>query len=714
MRCIISRSVGLVRGLFASFTLAAAAIISCTSGVDAQARFEDSRHVTASLVAETQKIVPGEPLRLALRQRIDPGWHTYWSNPGESGTATTIDWKLPDSFKAGPISWPAPVRFSYGPVVGYGYEREVLLPVTIDVPATLPSGGTVTFVAHTSWLACSETCIPEDAELSISLLVGTAPEADPRWVDAFASTLARIPVSNPFRTTVESVGDQFILRVATGDATRLRHVSFFPLDQGVIDDAARQLTVTSAEGLSLTLQRDKSSKPLPGILNGVLVFKDTAIEADGTTGAFVISAPIDSSAPAGFTGLGVVVALLLAFAGGIVLNLMPCVLPVLSIKVLALVQDAHAAPGEARAQGVAYTAGVLASFAIVAITLLALRAAGAEIGWGFQLQSPLFVTVLIYVLFAVGLNLSGAFSLGFALAGIGSNVASRRGYAGSFLTGALATVVATPCTAPFMASAIGFAITQPWYVSLAVFEVLGLGLAFPFLLVALYPGMRRFLTKPGIWMLRLKQFLAFPVYGTAVWLMFVLSHEAGEWVVGATLAGLVLIAFAAWLYDAAWSSQGRLRSFGIGLSAAAALGAFVLPYLMDLRAGQLGASQAGEKSGLWQPFSRARLDELRAAGMPVFVDFTAAWCITCKVNERIALSDPDVRKAFSDAGVAMLRADWTRQDSDITHEIEANGRAGVPLYLFYPRPTMIGETPPPIILPQVLTAGSILREVLGH
>jgi thiol:disulfide interchange protein DsbD len=393
---------------------------------------------------------------------------------------------------------------------------------------------------------------------------------------------------------------------------------------------------------------------------------------------------------------------------------MPCVLPVLSIKILALVEDAHAAPGEARAQGVAYTAGVLASFAMVAITLLALRSAGAEIGWGFQLQSPLFVTVLIYVLFAVGLNLSGAFSLGFALAGIGSNVASRRGYGSSFLTGALATVVATPCTAPFMASAIGFAITQPWYVSLAVFEVLGLGLAFPFLLVALCPGMRRFLPKPGIWMLRFKQFLAFPVYGTAVWLMFVLSHEAGEWVVSATLAGLVLIAFAAWLYDAASSSQGRLRTFGIGLSAAAALGAFMLSYLMNVGAGPSRASQAAEESDLWQPFNRARLDDLRAAGMPVFVDFTAAWCITCKVNERIALSDPDVRKAFSDAGVAMLRADWTRQDPDITHEIEANGRAGVPLYLFYPRPKMIGETPPPIILPQVLTTGSILHELRSH
>jgi thiol:disulfide interchange protein len=709
---VILRSVGLARGLFVGFTLVAASVTGWTSDVDARAELTGIHHVSASLVAETQEIVPGQPLRLALRQQIEPGWHTYWSNPGDSGSPTTIDWKLPTGFRAGSISWPAPTRFSYGPVLGYGYEREVLLPVTIDVPAIVSSDN-VTLVARTSWLACSETCIPEDAELHISLPVGTSREADPRWVEAFASTLARIPVSNPFRTTVATFGNELILRVATGDATHLRDVAFFPSDQGIIDDVARQPAVTSADGLSLTLQRDKS-KPPPAILNGVLVFKDTAVQADGATGAILISAHIDSSAPAGFTWLGVVVALLLAFAGGIVLNLMPCVLPVLSIKVLALVRDAHAAPGEARAQGVAYAAGVLASFATVAITLLALRATGAEIGWGFQLQSPLFVMVLIYVLVAVALNLSGAFSLGFGLAGIGGNLASRRGYLGSFFTGALATVVATPCTAPFMASAVGFAITQPWYVSIAVFETLGLGLAFPFLLVAFCPGMRRFLPKPGVWMLRLKQFLAFPVYGTAVWLIFVLSHEAGELAVCAALAGLVLIAFAAWLYDATWSSQGRLRTFGMSLSATAAFGAFALPYLIDIGSGPLRTSQAAKETDLWQPFSRTRLDALRMAGMPVFVDFTAAWCITCKVNERIALSDPGVRKAFSDAGVATLRADWTRQDPDISRELEANGRAGVPLYLFYPRPKMTGEWPEPIILPQILTAGSILSEVLGH
>jgi thiol:disulfide interchange protein DsbD len=698
----------LVGWAFAGLALAFAAM--GTSGAGAQAGSEQGHHVKASLVAETRSIVAGQPVRLALRQQIEPGWHTYWSNPGESGLPTTIDWRLPQGFRAGAISWPAPERFSFGPVVSYGYEREVLLPVTMDVPADVRSGTIVTLAAHASWLVCAETCIPEEAEITISLPVGATREADPQWAEAFATTLARTPAPNPFPTTVETIGDQFALHILTGDATHLRDVAFFPLDPGVIDDAAPQRVIANAEGLTVTLDRDTTSPPAAA-LNGVLAFKESAVEAASATRAILIGAPIDRPPAGAFAGLGILVALALAFAGGIVLNLMPCVLPILSIKVLALVQHSHVAPGLARNHGVAYTAGVLTSFAAVAAALMALRGAGAQIGWGFQLQSPLFVASIAYVLFAVGLNLSGVFSFGSRLAGVGADFTLRPGYAGSFFTGALATLVATPCTAPFMASAIGFAVTQPWYVSIAVFEALGLGLAFPYLLVAFNPGLRRFLPRPGIWMLRLKQFLAFPIYGTVIWLVFVLSAEAGEFAVSAVLAGLVMIAFAAWLYDATWSSEGRWRGWAVGLSTVAVLGAFALLGLVDGSDAPRAAQTAGANDPLWQPFSRARLDELRAEGTPVFIDFTAAWCITCKVNERIALSDAAVLRAFLDTGVAMLRADWTRQDPDITRELEANGRVGVPLYLFYPRPKLRGDRPSPVVLPQILTADSILREV---
>jgi thiol:disulfide interchange protein len=363
---------------------------------------------------------------------------------------------------------------------------------------------------------------------------------------------------------------------------------------------------------------------------------------------------------------------------------------------------------------VAYTAGVLVSFAAIAAALLGLRAAGTEIGWGFQLQSPLFVAAMIYVLFAVGLNLSGVFSFGERIAGVAGELSSRPHYFGSFLTGALATLVATPCTAPFMAAALGYAITQPWYRSFAIFEAVGLGLAFPYLAIALSPGLRRFLPKPGIWMLRLKQFLAFPIYGTAVWLSFVLAQEAGEFAATEALAGLVLIAFAVWLYEAARLSEHRWRRWSIGISAVPVIGALaLLPLTGPDRPPRPAAIE--EQAGLsWLPFSAGGIEELQAQGRPVFVDFTADWCITCKLNERVALADRAVVEAFTHNGVATLRADWTRQDPAITRMLEANGRAGVPLYLLYPKPGAEGERRPAIILPQILTAETILREIQAH
>jgi thiol:disulfide interchange protein/DsbC/DsbD-like thiol-disulfide interchange protein len=676
----------------------------------ARADPDSGRHVAASLVGETRNIVPGRPLHLALRQKIQPGWHTYWSNPGESGLPTTIDWSLPQGFRAGAIAWPTPARFNAGPVVGYGYTGEVLLPVRIEVPADLRPGTAVTLSAHASWLACSDICIPEDAELSISVPVGTVPDPDPTWAQAFAATRAHSPTPNPFLTTATSTNDELTLRVATGDASQLQDVIFFPADANVIDDGAPQSVVTDSAGLVLTLRQDKTKSP-PAALNGILVFHDRAANAGGAPGAILISAPIGSVAPDAHAGLGLMAALLLGLAGGIVLNLMPCVLPVLSIKLLGLVQHAQSAPREVRLQGLAYAAGVLVSFAMIASALIALRAAGAEIGWGFQLQSPIFVTLMIYLLFAVGLNLSGVFSIGSRMAGVGSDLALREGYAGAFFTGVLATLVATPCTAPFMATAIGYAITQPWYISLAVLEAIGLGLAIPYLVVAFSPPAQRLLPRPGIWMLRLKQILAFPVYGTAVWLMFVLSQQAGVSGTTAALAGLVLIAFAAWLYDAVCLSEGRWRHWGLGLSTLAVTSAVALLYLADAGARSPTSSSAATEGLDWQPFSQARFDALRGEGRPIFIDFTAAWCITCKINERIALADPAVVKAFADRGVAALKADWTRQDAGIKRLLEANGRAGVPLYLFYPKPAATGQRKPPIVLPQLLTVGSVLQEL---
>jgi thiol:disulfide interchange protein/DsbC/DsbD-like thiol-disulfide interchange protein len=703
----IAEMASIVR-LIARGALAVVSITMANSIACAQTNAPNGRHVEASIIAETRSIVPGQPLHLALRQEIQPGWHTYWSNPGDSGLPTTIDLTLPPGFKPGPIAWPTPQRFTSGPVVDYGYEREVILPVTIETPATLQVGVDISLKAHASWLVCSDTCIPEDAELTMSLPVRAVTATDPQWVDSFAASRARTPMPNPFPTKLSVTDDKLKLHVAMGDASQLRDVMFFPEDANVVDNDSPQVISRGPDGLNVTLVRD-TSKPTPSILNGVLAYRDIAAQAGGSPGAIAIAAPIEAVATSAHAGLELVGAILLAFAGGIVLNLMPCVLPVLAIKAFGLVQHGQASQREIRLQGLAYAAGVLISFALIAGTLIGFRAAGAEIGWGFQLQSPLFVAVMIYVLFAVGLNLSGAFAFGASLTGVGSDLSSLKGYAGSFFTGALATLVATPCTAPFMAAALGFAITQPWYASLAVFESVGFGLAFPYLLISFSPGARNLLPKPGIWMVRLKECLAFPVYGTAVWLIYVLSLESGAETAAAILAGIVLIAFTVWVYEVVRSSGGRSRGWGTGVAALSAVCAFAL---LLLATSKESAPRAADDAGLdWQDFSQASLDALRAEGKPIFVDVTAAWCITCKVNERVALADPSVRKKFSAEGVIPIKADWTREDPAITRMLEANGRAGVPLYLFYPKSRTSGERRPVVIFPQILTADAILEAI---
>jgi thiol:disulfide interchange protein/DsbC/DsbD-like thiol-disulfide interchange protein len=676
----------------------------------AQVSPAQAQHVAVSLVAETRNIVPGQLFHLALRQQIETGWHTYWSNPGDSGLPTEVAWTLPRDFNAGPIQWPQPKRIAYGPIVDYGYENEILLPIDIDVPATLAPGTNVVIAAHVSWLACSDTCIPEEAQLSMSVPVAANPEPDPHWGERFALVRARMPLPNPFPTTTLLNAETITLHIAMGDAKKLDEVMFFPEDRGVIDYDAPQLSVAGPAGLTLTLQRN-AIKPPPAVLRGLLAFRDSAAPSDIGSEAIAISSPIQPATTNVSSELAFAWALILAFAGGVLLNLMPCVLPVLSIKAFGLVQHAQSAPRAVRAQGIAYAVGVAASFAAIATVLLGVRAAGTEIGWGFQLQSPLFVAVMIYVMFAVGLNLSGVFSFGERVAGVAGDLSSRATYSGSFLTGALATLVATPCTAPFMAAALGYAITQPWYWSLAIFEAVGFGMALPYLAIAFSPGLRRFLPRPGAWMLALKQLLAFPIYGTGVWLTFVLAQESGDLAVTSVLAGLVFIALAAWLYESLRFSERWWRRWGIAGSAIAlACAIVVLPFADTDQPLHTAGTEA--KTGIdWTPFSASKLDDLQTRGRPVFVDFTADWCITCKLNERTALQDSTVIKAFASNEVAALRADWTRQDPMITRMLEANGRAGVPLYLFYPRPGSRGQRREVVVLPQLLTATTILHEI---
>ena len=673
----------------------------------AQVSAVGDQYVTATLVAKSRNAVPGQPLQLALRQQITSGWHTYWVNPGDAGLVTTVDWTLPPGFKADPIVWPTPVRFAYGPVIGYGYETEVLLPITIHVPASAQPGTDIVITANANWLACSDNCVPEEATLRLSLPVGTALEPDPRWADAFVSTAINTPAPSPFAVSATLSGDSIVVTVATGDATRLRDIEFFPSSADVIRNDASQAVVADSRGLTLTLQRDRSG-PIPAAINGVLAYRDLSADQKNTISAISIAAPL-RSASAPTTAFEFTVAIVLAIIGGLILNLMPCVLPILSIKVFGLVQHAHEGQAQARLHGLSYTAGVLSSFAIVSAALIGLRAAGTEIGWGFQLQSPLFVTSLIYVVFVVGLNLSGVFTVGAPSSGIGTRLAMQGGTAGSFFTGALATLVATPCTAPFMAAAMGYAITQPWYISFSVFQAVGLGLALPYLTFAFSPALQRWLPKPGVWMVRLKEFLAFPMYATAVWLVYVLSQQVDAHGIAAALSGLVLITFGVWLWEAMRSSPWRLVR--VGVPAVSFVAAAMIALMTVDETASRSESSTSSQDARWQPYSQKRLDELRTEGRAVFVDFTAAWCITCKVNERVVLDNSAVRQALMDRNVAMLRADWTRQDAEITRVLAQHGRVGVPLYLFYPGSATRTDGNQPIVLPQILTTDTVLKAI---
>lgn len=669
-------------------------------------------HVRAELVAGAEAVRPGETIRIGIRKQIIPHWHTYWLNPGDSGLATTAEWTLPDGAVAGDILWPAPDRIAVGPLMNYGYEGEVTLLTDIAVPAYAPVGGSFPIRATVDWLVCEEICIPEQVELGLDLpVVAAGADAGPAH-PAIAAAEARLPVDSPWTARFEASGDT--LRLAL-DAAGLRRESiediwFYPNEWGVIAHAAPQQLSVEADRIVLRMTPGDAFQPTLASLDGVLVVKERA-GGQLLTQALTVSASAGTVAGASGSvaglSIGVGTALLFALLGGLILNLMPCVFPVLSMKALALVEQAGKQPAQVRLHGLAYTGGILLSFLALAGLLAALKAGGTAVGWGFQFQSPIFVLLLAYLLFAVGLSLSGVFTIGGSVAGVGANLAARGGYAGSFFTGVLAAIVATPCTAPFMGVAIGFALAASLPVLFAVFLALGLGLALPYVALSVWPPLLRLLPKPGLWMERFKQFLAFPMYGAAIWLVWVLSLQAGAEGVLTALGGMLLIGFAAWLYDVTRMSGGNARRIGGGLAALALVSAIG----WGIAAGSQAAprtpatAEAGAtETTPWESYSRQKFEALRAEGRPVFLNFTAAWCITCLVNERVALNRPDVAEAFQTGDVTYLKGDWTNQDAEITAKLEEFGRSGVPLYVFYPA----GRDSQPVVLPQLLTVDIVL------
>ena len=694
-------------------------------------------NVTARLIGETDAIAPGGSTWVALELDIRDGWHTYWRNPGDSGQATRIAWTLPQGITAGDIVWTTPHRFELAPLVNYGYAKHALHLVKITAAPGLEAGTVLNLAAKASWLVCADVCIPESANLSLRLPVhagGAAP--DPAVAAKFTAARADMPTTAPGASAARIDDGRLVLTLGKdwgGALAALESLSFYPYDDGVIEYAAPQTLVHKDGAIELSTKLGYQP-PRSGEVRGVLV----ATEQSGNDS---LSVPIEIAAtlaPGGAAGAGapaprftpvpgrsaaatpkqdaapaLPVLLMLAVLGGLILNLMPCVFPVLSIKAIGLVEQAKKHPAAVRTKGLVFAAGVIASMLVLATALLVLRAGGEQIGWGFQLQSPLFVTLMMYLLLAVGLNLSGVFEVGGGLAGVGDALTQGDSYRASFFTGVLTTLVATPCTAPFMAAAVGAALTQSPAVALAIFAAVGLGLALPYLLVSLAPWTRQALPKPGAWMDTLKQIFAFPMYASAAWLLWVLAQQTSSLGLGAALAGTILVGLAAWAYQKSKGSSVGGRWAALATALAAVLLAIVLPvrFAGVAAAAPAAASAASNPaSEPWQPYDAARLADLRAQGTPLLVNFTASWCLTCLVNEHNAFADPQVQRMFRGKGVILMKGDWTNQDAAITQALAEFGRAGVPLYVVYNSKPGTSE---PVVLPQLLTAGIVESTFAG-
>ncbi len=656
----------------------------------ASAEPKSTPHVRAQLLSEEEFLLPGKSNWVGLQLEMQPHWHTYWKFPGDSGLPTTVKWQLPEGWKISDVYWPLPSRIFMPPLVNFGFEGEALLGFMLTPPAG--SSGSYELQAKASWLVCKEECIPESVDLHLRVSVKDGqPKKRTVLFEKLRQQQAVPPPQGSFVAT-HMEGKRIGLAWELEEDWLSGTVDFFPLVAQLVTGAKRPEVVKEKGRAIVWLDKAEpfanQEKELPGILVVGEGHQRRAYEVRAplpVVGAETVVAAEDTT---------VWLAILFAFLGGVLLNLMPCVFPVLGIKVLSLVSQGGEDRWHARKHGKVYGLGVLVSFWVLTGILLLLRSAGQEVGWGFQLQQPGFVLVLILLFSLMAANLGGFFEFTGRFMGLGSNLAAREGYLGSFFTGILAVVVATPCTAPFMGTAIGVVLTQPAWAVLAVFTALAIGLAAPFLFLSYQPNLVKSLPRPGPWMERVKEFFAFPLAATVLWLFWVLGIQIGIDGLVVAMAGLVLVFFSLWVGRRFAGKEMKVLGWCLLLG-----GCLLTVSSLRWRGNDLGAS------GAWQVYSDQAVAEALAAKKNVFVDFTAAWCLTCQVNKSLVLERPAMKSFFLEKEVVLFRADWTNSDPHITKALERYGRIGVPLYLAFP-----GGREKPEILPQILTE-KIVREV---
>ncbi len=733
------RRVSLLPMRLLSFQIAIVSLaVSTLAAAPVRARGQaaaDAAHVHIELLApESTLSRDGKPNTAGLHFKLEPGWHVYWRNAGDSGEPPHVKWTLRAGVTASELEFPPPKRLPLGPLMDFGYEDEVVFPfsITASKVATL---GPADLHAKLDWLVCREVCIPEKTELNLSRTVVNQASAvtaqdELQLIRRFEALLPK-PAPAAFKPVFQAGGSGFRLAVTTGQ--KETSAAFFPADQDVVDNPAPQTVTPTDKGFVIDLKKDANLTAPPDRLRGVIELSGGRVFEIAATPGVVAGVPMAAiesvaSVPAAAPGKsasapassplaaprgpaapppGLLQSAAFAFLGGLLLNLMPCVFPVLFIKALALVRSSGEERHTLRAHGFVYAAGILISFWTLVAVLLGLRAAGSHLGWGYQFQSPVFLALMASLLFFLGLSLAGQFEIGLSLTSAGGSLAAKQGYAGSFFTGILAVVVATPCTAPFMGAAVGYALAQSPAITFVVFTALALGLAAPYVALTLQPAWTRFLPKPGAWMEVLKQATAVPVFGTVIWLAWVLAQAYGASLLAVLLVSLLLISMAGWFLGR-WPAKGWATGVAIVLLlGVVGLTVFAPGKLATTAAASAATTAANSSSrGAWEPWSADAVSRYQSQGRPVFVDFTASWCLSCQVNERVALSQPEVQKAFGDANVALLKADWTQHDEAIGDALAGLGRSGVPAYVLY----VPGETSPRL-LPEVLTPGIVIGEL---
>lgn len=690
---------------------------------------EKGPFVSYKLIPERTHVSPGEELTIAIEHTIAPHWHIYWKNPGDSGLPVKTEWEIPKNFEIENIIWPLPGKIYEGPLANYGYFETSTLLQTLKIPDTLPEGP-INLTATIKVLVCNEICIPESATLQLTLndssqfpvnnagIINAAKEKIPQKLDAQAS-FERDENNAPLFKLNVPLTQEFLENIDVSTA------EFFPEEWGIVAYAESPTAILDGTILKIehatTTERDLSElKSIKGLLTAknkegkAIGFEIQAINLNlspQTTENNAQTSKVETTAPQKQNVMSTLSAIALAILGGIILNLMPCVFPVLSMKALSLVKMADKAKHVAKQHGLAYTAGIILSFLAIGIALITLKQAGSVIGWGFQLQNPIVVGSLAYLLFIIGLNLIGVFEFSSRFGNLGSTLTQKDSPLGSFFTGVLATIVATPCTAPFMGAALGFALVQPAPIAMLIFASIGLGLALPYLILSFMPALRKFMPKPGAWMEKFKQFLAFPMFASAIWLVWVISQQSGSEGILVTLLGMLCIGFAIWIskLHAKNTTNKIIRTVIIAITIAIPLTS--LGYLKT-KAEDVACTTKAYTFG--DHFSKDRLDIELAGNKPIFVEMTAAWCITCKANHAIAINIESTKKLFEEKNVAYLIGDWTNYNEEITSYLDMHGRNGVPLYVFYGAPDLeTGKRPEAVILPQVLTPTIVQHVIEG-